>query len=137
MSQQQFSSVPTIRELRLFGLIFGLMLTGIFVLLVPWLKGVALPVWPWIPAGFFWLAAAFTPKVLRPVFRAWMMLAMMINAVVTRVVLGIVYYLLVSPMGMAMRLMGKDPMTRQWMAARRSYRIPSQPSSANDMERPF
>jgi len=137
MSHQQFSSVPTIKELRQFGLIFGLMLTGIFVLLVPWLKGTALPVWPWIPAGLFWLAAALTPKVLGPVFRVWMMLAMIINAVVTRVVLGIVYFLVVSPMGIVMKLMRKDPMARQWMAALRSYRTPSHHPAANDMEKPF
>ena len=137
MSQQQFSSEPTSKELRQFGLIFGLILTGVFVLLVPWLKGTAWPVWPWFPACLFWFAATFAPSALQPVYRAWMKLAMIINAVVTRAVLGIVYYLVVSPMGLAMKLMGKDPLMRQWTAALRSYRILSQPSTANDMERPF
>ena len=62
---------------------------------------------------------------------------MMLNAVVTRVVLGIVYYLVVFPMGIVMKLMGKDSMARQWNVALQSYRTPSQPSNANDMERPF
>lgn len=137
MSQPPFSSEPPPKELRQFGLIFGLILTGVFALLVPWLKGTAWPVWPWFPACLFWAAAAFAPGALRPVYRVWMKLAMIINAVVTRVVLGIVYYLVVSPMGMAMRIMGKDPMVRQWAEALRSYRRPSQPSTANDMERPF
>jgi hypothetical protein len=137
MSQPLFFSEPSLKELRQFGLIFGLILTGVFALLLPWLKGTAWPVWPWFPACLFWSAAAFAPGALQPVYRAWMKLAMIINAVVTRVVLGIVYYLVVSPMGMAMKLMGKDPMVRQWTEALRSYRRPSQPSSANDMERPF
>lgn len=137
MRQPLLSSEPTSKELRQFGLIFGLILTGVFVLLVPWLKGTAWPVWPWFPACLFWFTAAFAPSALQPVYRAWMKLAMIINAVVTRVVLGIVYYLVVSPMGMAMKLMGKDPMARQWIASLRSYRQPSQSSTANDMERPF
>jgi hypothetical protein len=137
MSQQQFSSEPTPKELRQFGLIFGLILTGVFVLFLPWLKGTAWPVWPWFPACLFWFVATFAPSALQPVYRAWMKLAMIINAVVTRAVLGIVYYLVVSPMGLAMKLMGKDPMARQWMAALRSYRQPSQSSTAHDMERPF
>ncbi len=137
MSQPLYSSEPSLKELRQFGLIFGLILTGVFALLLPWLKGTAWPVWPWFPASLFWFAAAFAPGALQPVYRAWMKLAMIINAVVTRVVLGIVYYLVVSPMGMAMKLMGKDPMVRQWTVTLRSYRRPSQPSTADDMERPF
>lgn len=136
MSQQQFFE-PTLKELRQFGLLFGLMLTGVFVLLVPWLRATAAPAWPWFPTSLFWLAAVFMPKTLRPVYRVWMRLAMMLNAVVTKVVLGIVYYLVVSPMGVVMRLVGKDPMTRQWMASLQSYRTTSQSSNTNDMERPF
>lgn len=130
-------SEPSLKEIRQFGLIFGALLAGVFGLLVPWTKGAALPVWPWIPAGLFWLVVVFSPGSLRPVYRLWMKLAAVINAVVTRVVLGMVYYLIIFPMGKAMKLMGKDPMARQWTAALRSYRTPSQPSAANDMEKPF
>lgn len=136
MNQQQHSG-PGSRELRQFGLVFGLMLTGVFILLVPWLKGTALPVWPWLPISFFLLSAAFFPYVLRPVYRAWMKLAVILNVVMSRVLLGIVYYLVVTPMGIAMRLLGKDPLALRWVTSLQSYRIPSRPSAANDMERPF
>jgi len=46
MSQQRFSSDTISKELRQYGLIFGLILTGVFVLLMPWMNGTALPVWP-------------------------------------------------------------------------------------------
>ena len=128
---------PTSKEIRQFGLIFGAILVGVFVLFLPWAKDKAAPVWPWFPAAFFWLAAVFLPDALRPVYRVWMKLAMAINAVVTRLVLSSVFYLVVFPMGVVMKLMGKDPMARRWTASLRSYRITSQPSTANDMERPF
>lgn len=134
---QRQTTDPTSRELRQFGFILGLMLVLVFVLLVPWLTGTALPKWPWVPACFLWFAVIFFPDALRHVYRAWMWLVMVINAVMTRVVLGIVFYLVVFPIGMTMRLMGRDLLARQWNAALQSYRVPSASSKANDMERPF
>lgn len=123
--------------MRYFGLIFGLMLVAVFVLLLPWLRGGGYPAWPWIPACLLWVVASFFPAALRPIYGLWMRFAMVINAVVTRVVLGIIYYMVVFPMGMVMRLLGKDPMARRWMTTLQSYRIPSQSSTTNDMENPF
>ncbi len=135
MNQQQLFE-PTHRELRRFGLIFGLMLIAVFVLLVPWLNGTASRMWPWLLASLFWLAAVFWPRMLWLFYVLWMKLATVINAVVTAVLLGIAYYLLISPMAVVMKLMGKDPLARCWSANLQSYRTPSQ-TSANDMEKPF
>jgi hypothetical protein len=136
MNTDQVSG-PSLKEIRQFGLILGVILAGVFGLVVPWAKGATLPVWPWVPAVVLWLAVAFLPGWLRPVYRVWMRLAMVINVVITRVVLGIVYYLIVFPIGWVMRLTGKDPMARQWMTTLRSYRAPSPPSVSIDMEKPF
>lgn len=51
----------------------------------------------------------FTPITLRPVYRAWMKLAMVINVVVTGVRLGIVYYLICVSDGNGDEALGERP----------------------------
>ncbi len=53
------------------------------------------------------------PVVLKPVYRVWMALAVVLGFIMTRVILSVVYYLVMTPIGLAMRLFGKDPMHRR------------------------
>ena len=54
-----------------------------------------------------------TPVVLKPVYRVWMALAVVLGFIMTRVILSVVYYLVMTPIGLALRLFGKDPMHRR------------------------
>jgi saxitoxin biosynthesis operon SxtJ-like protein len=87
-------------------------------------------------AAFGWLVAAsaifavvtlIRPDWLMPLNRAWMALAYFLNRLVSPVVLGILYYCMVTPFGFAMRLAGKDPMRRKLDAAAGSYWIERRP----------
>ncbi len=53
------------------------------------------------------------PVVLKPVYRVWMALAVVMGFIMTRVILSVVYYLVMTPIGLVMRLFGKDPMHRR------------------------
>lgn len=128
---------PSAKELRQFGLLLGAVVSVIFGIALPWLANRAFPLWPWFIAGALWLPAIVSPVLLRPVFRVWMKAAAALNWVVTRIVLAFVYYFLVTPMGLVMRLRGRDPMNRTWDKAANSYRKYSDPNERNDMERPF
>ena len=125
------------KELRNFGLLMGTMLAMVFGLLIPWIWNNALPLWPWIVAGVFWVWALLLPRSLGPVFRIWMKLAWVLGWINTRIILSIVFYLVVFPMGILLRLFGKDPMARQLDTNAQTYRVKSTPSSPKDMERPF
>ncbi len=63
------------------------------------------------------------PKVLLPVYRVWMALAVVLGFIMTRVILTIVYYLIMTPIGLLMRLFGKDPMQRRIDPEASSYWI--------------
>jgi len=70
--------------------------------------------------GVIWAAGVLTvaaglarPGLVRPVYFALSFITMPIGAVVSIIVLGIVYYGVVTPIGVAMRLMGRDPMNRR------------------------
>lgn len=123
--------------LRKFGLTTGAIIAVLFGLLIPWLIGFRFPLWPWLVAGILGLWALLTPATLNPVYRGWMRFGLMIGAVMNRLILGIMFFLIFSPMGVLMRLFGRDTMTRKFDAHRASYRIPSRQPSEKNMERPF
>jgi len=68
------------------------------------------PRWPWLIAGAGAFAGGGLVAVpaLRPLFIAWMTFARWLAWVNTRVLLGIFFYLVLTPAGLAARLAGKD-----------------------------
>jgi hypothetical protein len=130
------SRTYTVKQLRHFGLLVG----GIFGVIGLWpvvwrqqeprLWALALTVLLVLPA----LAA---PRVLAPVYRAWMLLGEGLAWINTRIILGVVFYGVVTPIGLGMRLMGHDPMRRRLERGGDSYRVPSVPRPATHMMRQF
>jgi hypothetical protein len=60
--------------------------------------------------GMLLLAAgAFVPSKLGPVYRAWMGLAHAISKVTTPIFMGIIYFIVIFPIGLGMRLLGRNP----------------------------
>ena len=55
------------------------------------------------------VAGVLAPGKLGPVYRAWMAMALAISKVTTPIFMGIVYYLVMTPTGLIMRMFGKKP----------------------------
>lgn len=87
--------------------------------------------------GLLVLGGVALPTHLGPVFRAWMGLAHVLSRFTTPLLLGLVFYLVVTPVALAMRLFGASPLRRPragssgWAA-----RAPGRPAG-RDMERQF
>ena len=60
-----------------------------------------------------WVAGALIPTLLGPVVRFWMGLAHLISRVTTPIFLGIVYFLVMMPVGVIMRLFGRNPVRHE------------------------
>ena len=125
------------KELRSFGLIMAGMIALIFGLIIPWLWSNALPLWPWIVSSIFLISAIVVPVLLRPVFIVWMKIGHVLGWINTRLLLGIVFYLVIAPIGIVLRLMGKDPLNRKYDRNGLSYRIKSKQPGVDKLERPF
>jgi hypothetical protein len=128
--------VPEPKTLRHFGLMMGGMIAALFGLLLPWLWGGHWPWWPWIVASFLSLFAFLKPMALQGVYRWWMLLGSMLGALNTRFILSLIFYMIITPLGLGMRLVGKDPLQRK-RDSQTSYRVPSEVTSGKDMENPF
>lgn len=125
------------KGLREFGVTTGAMIAALFGLFFPWLFDAQYPIWPWILFGILALAGLAVPELLRPVFKAWMKLAHVLNRIMTPIVMGIVFFGVVLPMGLVMRAMGKDPMQRKLLERVESYRVQSERRERESIERPF
>jgi len=60
--------------------------------------------------GALLLAGAIIPGKLGPVYRGWMGFAHALSKVTTPIFMGLVYFLVMTPMGLLMRLFGRQPM---------------------------
>lgn len=60
--------------------------------------------------GTLWVLGAVIPGMLGPVYNAWMGMALAISKVTTPIFLGIVYFIVLTPTGLIMRLVGRKPM---------------------------
>ncbi|HUL01642.1 MAG TPA: SxtJ family membrane protein [Gemmatimonadales bacterium] len=58
------------------------------------------------------VAGALAPARLGPVYTIWMGIGKAISKVTTPIILGILYFLIVTPLGIVMRLVGRDPLRR-------------------------
>jgi len=87
-----------------------------------------------VVAGLLVLAGTIAPARLGPVYRAWMRLAELISRVTTPVFMGVLYFLVIMPVGVVRRRFGKNPLVHA--PASDSYWIPrTQPKS--DLKRQF
>ena len=96
---------------------FGLLVGAVLALLGAWwfYRDKFPTVRPWfLGAGAALIALGLLlPRSLRWPNRAWMALAEVLAFVMTRVVLAVVYFLIVTPIGVVKRLTGWDPLSRR------------------------
>lgn len=64
---------------------------------------------------------------LTPLNRAWMKLGELMGRVVSPIVLGVIFFGVFTPVGVAMRLFGRDAMARRFEPALRTYWVRREP----------
>jgi len=77
--------------------------------------------WPLAGAAFFLVTGLFVQPVLRPIYILWMRFAAILGWLNTRILLGVFYYMIVTPTGWVMRLLGKDLLDLRIDRAAKTY----------------
>ena len=92
---------------------------------------------PALIGGLLLAAGLFAPGRLGPVYRAWMGFALILSRVTTPIFMGVVFFLVIAPIGIVMRIAGRNPLRRS--ERERSFWIsrPSGPDRHSDMRRQF
>jgi hypothetical protein len=90
-------------------------------------------------AALMALAAWAAPRLLNPLRIAWMKLARVLGVVNSRIILTVIFAVVVTPIALLMRMLGRSPIDRRPDPARGSYWQARQPEefTAKRMERQF
>jgi hypothetical protein len=104
---------------------FGIVFAVVFLLisLYPLVDNKDVHLWSLIISLIFFLLAYVAPKVLSVPNKLWFKLGMALGAVVAPVVMALVYFSTVVPIGLIMRLMGKDLLRQKLDKNTKSYWI--------------
>lgn len=129
-------SQPSAKELRQFGLLVGWILLLIGAWPLVW-RGESVRLWALVPGTLLVPLGALVPTVLGPVYKIWMKLGHALGWVNTRIILGVIYFGLITPMGLVMRLFGWDSMHRAFIRETSTYRVVRPPRPPSHMTRQF
>ncbi|MDJ1184595.1 SxtJ family membrane protein [Roseofilum casamattae] len=124
-------------ELRQFGLLFGVMVGLVFGIIWPFILNHNSGMWPWIVLAVFWAWALIAPQTLDGFYHVFARFGLVLGWINTRLILGIIFYVILTPMGLLRKAFGGDPMRREWREPVETYRIPSIPRTAKSLESPF
>jgi hypothetical protein len=124
------------KELRKFGLMVG----GIFLVIGLWpviIRGDSPRIWVISVGGSLLGLGLALPSSLKHVHRIWMKIGHVLGYVNTRILLGVIFYGLITPMGLIMRLSGKDSMHRVLVPEANTYRVIRPPRSRLHMKNQY
>ena|SRR5258706_1134690 len=128
----------SVHDLRKFGVTVGI----VFCALGFWFFLRHKPYyWPVLATGVPLLAlGVILPRSLKWIYAGWMALAMVLGATVSTILLTALFYLVVTPIGLMARVVGKDFLSRKLEANAMSYwilRDASKPKLKHEHEKQF
>jgi hypothetical protein len=120
MIQDELQQLSTkTRDLRKFGFVVG----GVFLLLGGWFLVRHKPAGPYFltPGVLLVLLGFVAPRALKVIYIAWMSLSFTLGLLVSTVVLTLFYFLIITPLGLTGRLVGKDFLSEKLDPNAKSY----------------
>jgi len=125
------------KELRQFGLVFSSGLILVFGLFIPWLTENLWPIWPWAVSFCFIVISLMFPEILKPLYYAWIKIGDVLGWFNTRIILGLMFFIIFTPISLLFSLSGRDAMTRRADKSLKSYRVKSKKLESHRMQDPF
>src|SRR5262245_49401713 len=120
---------------------FGLTFAGIFLLFALWPLVRNRPVrsWALVVAILFFAAALLAPRSLDLLNRVWFAIGMMLHRVAHPAVMALLFFATITPLGLLMRTLGKDPLRLRCDPSASTYWIDRRPPgpAPNTMIRQF
>jgi hypothetical protein len=121
------------KKLRRFGVTVGIVLIALFMISR---KGSgAISIGLGIVGVTLVVAGLALPRILRGAYRVWMGFALALGWIISRVILTILFYLVLTPIAFIARLAGKEFMDIRWDRKRNSYWIDRDGTKAIDYEK--
>lgn len=130
------NQLVTTKDLRQFGLIVG----GVFLVIGLWpfvVRSEDPRLWAMVMGVALMVLGAVVPQSLKQIHFGWMKIGHVLGTINTRIILGVIFYGLITPMGLVMRLTGKDSMHRALVQDAVTYRVVRAPRPRRHMRNQF
>ena len=115
----------------------GVVLALLLGLILPLIRGKPYTAWPFVAGALVAAVALVFPRVWRPFYQLWLSVGHVLGWINTRLILGLVYFVLFVPVGLVMRIIGHDPLARSIKKRAETYRVSSSPEKPSQMENPY
>ena len=134
------------RELRNFGLLLGGFVYGIFGILWPMISNgfsalvqspELIPRWPWLLGALIQIWALTHPGSLTTLQKRWLMFAKSVAWINERIIMLFLFYLIILPIALILRIVGRDSLQRKIEKKAGSYRAEVKPRPPNHMKNPY
>ena len=108
---------------------FGLVFSFVFALLGLWLllSAQGIQLWPFAICILLVLASFTRPQILAPFNKLWFLLGRLLHSFVSPIIMGLIFYTTVTPIGLIMRVLGKRPIPLEFNPETKSYWIKREP----------
>ncbi len=108
---------------------FGIVFAVVFILIGLWpmTSGDGLRLWPLGLGAAFLLVALAQPALLKPLNRLWTQFGLLLHRITNPLIMGLMFYLAVTPSALVIRLAGKDPLRLRFDRSATSYWIDREP----------
>jgi len=91
---------------RSFGIVFFVVF--LLIALYPLTYGGEIRIWSLIISLIFLILGLLNSKILAPLNKIWFKFGILLGKIVSPLIMGIIFFLVVTPIGLIMRLLGKD-----------------------------
>ena len=91
---------------RSFGLVFSIVF--LLIAIYPLINSDGLRVWSLIIAIIFLVLGLINSKILTPLNKLWFKFGILLGRIVSPVIMGLIFFLVVTPIALIMRIIGKD-----------------------------
>lgn len=125
------------KQLRNFGFILASGIMILFGVVIPMLKHKPSALWPWSVASLLFLLAFAFPQALKLIYQPWMKLGAILGWINTRIILGFIYFVVMTPISIVLRCIGHDPLSLKMDSTLQTYKIKSEVQDIKHMERPY
>ena len=95
---------------------FGILFFIVFLIIGIWplINNESIRIWSLLLSLPFLVLGILNSKILTPLTNAWLKFGFMLGKIISPIVLAIIFYLLISPFGLVMRLFGKDLLAKKY-----------------------
>ena len=98
------------RELRKFGFLLGILFSLFIGFIIPYLNSTNFQIWTFFVSAFLFSISILNPQKLYIFYKAWINFGDILRFLNSKIILGIIFFLVIHPTAFIIRIFGYDPL---------------------------